>query len=92
MVTKTLTAAGPEKDNKIIEKIVTDHSNNSNSSPFPLFPASWVDQNKISYLSTSCEAPSSALKKYILDRAYVHNTHWKVVDISKNISTSAGGV
>ena len=24
MVTKTLTAAGPEKDNKIIEKIVTD--------------------------------------------------------------------
>ena len=44
MVTKTLTAAGPEKDNKIIEKIVTDHSNNSNSSPFSLFPESWVDK------------------------------------------------
>ena len=40
MVTKTLTAAGPEKDNKIIEKIVTDHSNKSNSSPFSLFPES----------------------------------------------------
>ena len=33
MVTKTLTAAGPEKDNKIIEKIVADHDNNTNSSP-----------------------------------------------------------
>ena len=47
MVTKTLTAAGPEKDNKIIEKIVRDHNNNISSSPLSLFSASWVDQNKI---------------------------------------------
>ena len=33
MVTKTLTAAGPEKDNKIIEKIVANRENNINSSP-----------------------------------------------------------
>ena len=45
MVTKTLTAAGPEKDNKIIEKIVRDQRSEMTIiiailSPLSLFPAS----------------------------------------------------
>ena len=43
MVTKTLTAAGPEKDNKIIEKIVADHDNNSNSSPLCSQQVEWEE-------------------------------------------------
>ena len=55
MVTKTLTAAGPEKDNKIIEKIVADQDNSSNSSPLCSRQVEWEEASKLYIFYTISE-------------------------------------
>ena len=50
MVTKTLTAAGPEKDNKIIEKIVANRDNNINSSPLCSRQVEWEEASSTFFI------------------------------------------
>ena len=50
MVTKTLTTAGLEKDNKIIVKIVANHDNNINFSPLCSRQVEWEESSSTCFI------------------------------------------